>query len=63
MTLDLKDLKFDSFGLTKSSSIKVTHIPTGLFAVCAEFKSKEQNKMQAIEDLEAMFKYKNDNGL
>ena len=35
----------------RSTAIRITHIPTGITAVCADHKSQHQNKMDAFRRL------------
>lgn len=55
MEIDEKDLRIDTFRSAApwvtDSSVRVTHIPTGLFATCSKHKSQHKNKLEAIKKL------------
>ena len=62
--LNHSDLKFDCFRAsgpggqhqnTTDSAVRVTHLPTGVSALCREERSQHRNKAKAIEKLKDVF--------
>lgn len=59
MKMKETDLRFDAYRAfptrvnVTSNSVRITHIPTGLWASCEEFMSFHKNRTKALELLEA----------
>ena len=62
--INSSDLKFDCFRAggpggqhqnTTDSAVRVTHLPTGVSAVCRDGRSQHRNKARAIEKLKDVF--------